>query len=112
MNIKPWRIEIGLLIGIAVGGLLWILSLISEDQNDMKPELIIVFGASGVFIADMWNRWRGIRKKFGEQSQQESKNIVPGPGLEIEGMNREEFRKLKKRRLKINKKFINVSKLP
>ena len=58
---KPWRMDIGIVVGVLVGGLLWWSSYEPAFGLFQNPQLFIGPAAFGVFIVGFRNR----RKKVG-----------------------------------------------
>ena len=58
---KPWRIEFGAIVGLAIGFLVWWSAYDSAAGLLQNPQLIIVPAAIGILIVSLRNR----RKKVG-----------------------------------------------
>ena len=59
--IRPWRMEIGALMGLFVGALLWWSAYESGGGPLQKPHLIVVPAALGILVVSVRNK----RKRVG-----------------------------------------------
>lgn len=60
-KLKPWRMDFGAIVGLAVGSLVWWSAYDPESGLTQNPHLIVVPVAFGMFVVSLRNR----RKKVG-----------------------------------------------
>ena len=58
---KPWRIEVGAIVGLAIGFVVWWSAYDAGAGLLQKPQLLIVPAALGLFVVSLRNR----RKRVG-----------------------------------------------
>ena len=58
---KPWRIEVGAIVGLAIGFLVWWSAYDAAAGLLQNPQLVIVPAAVGMLVVS----WRNRRKKVG-----------------------------------------------
>lgn len=57
---RPWRTELGAIVGLAVGVLLWWPAYDPAAGLLQNPQLVIVPAAIGVLIVNLHNRWKKV----------------------------------------------------
>lgn len=69
---KPWRTDVGALIGLAAGSLVWWSAYEPNAGTFQNPQLVLVPAAIGILVVSMRNK----RKKVGPY---DPKNREPQP---------------------------------
>ena len=60
-RMKPWKMTVGIAVGLVIGVLLWWGSYVPSQGLFQNPQLVIVPAAIGILIVNVRNR----RKKVG-----------------------------------------------
>ena len=61
MKVRPWRVEVGAIVGFAIGLVIWWSEYDRAEGLFQRPQLIIVPTALGILVVSLRNR----RKKVG-----------------------------------------------
>ena len=57
---KPWRMEVGMLVGLIVGAMVWWSAYEPDSGLMQKPQLLVVPVALGVLVVTMRNKWKRV----------------------------------------------------
>jgi hypothetical protein len=73
---RPWRTELGAIVSLAIGVLVWWSAYDPGEGLLQNPQLIIVPAAFGVLVVNLRNRWKKVGPYDPEIIQRNKSGVV------------------------------------